>query len=325
MAKSPVVSIIIVNFNAGNLLKQCLITIYKQTFTDYEIIIVDNASADDSLKEIQDGRSVTIIHNDHNLGFASAQNQGMGIARGCYLMPLNFDVALCPTFLHEMVSALETSDRVGAVSGKLLRLNPDGSPTKQIDNAGLLLPRNRFPLHRGANEIDNGQFDEPVLVFGAMGAAALYRRDMLEDVAYLGQFFDESYFMWYEDIDLDWRSRLLGWDCLYTPRAVAYHIRDVHGHGHSRFGAEVSIRNRWLAIVANECARCFFMNAPWLVAEEIALFRYVVQRGWLSVYRRALIEFIRKLPEAIKKRLYVRGRVKRMCLPDYPISISIYL
>lgn len=322
MSATPSVSIIIVNYNAGVYLKQCLETVWAQTFDNYEVIIVDNASTDDSLATIAHHERLTIVRNEKNLGFAAAQNQGMRLARGHYLMPLNFDIVLAPTFLEEMVAAMKQSEQVGAISGKLLRMQSDGQQTDQIDNVGLLLPRNRFPLHRGAGEIDQGQYDQPVFVFGAMGAAVFYRREMLDDVAYQGQYFDESYFMWYEEIDLDWRARLRGWDCLYTPRAVAYHVGDAHGHGRSSFGAEISMRNRWCMILSNECTRCLLTHWPWLIAEEISLLVYVLRRGWLGVYLRALRSFITYLPITLKKRNWVRRQARRACLPAYPIPIT---
>jgi GT2 family glycosyltransferase len=322
MATIPEVSIIIINYNAGPYLKQCLQSVWEQTFTDYETIVVDNASADNSLSTVAEDKRLTIIRNNQNLGFATAQNQGMRLARGRYLMPLNFDIILAPTFLQEMVAAIEQSEQIGAVSGKLLRMQPNGQPTGRIDNAGLLMPRSRFPVHRGAGEIDRGQYDQPALVFGAMGAAALYRREMLDDIAYQGQFFDESFFMWYEEIDLDWRARLRGWDCLYTPAALAYHVGDAHGHGRSRFGAEVSMRNRWRTILSNECPRCLLINWPWLIAEEIFLLRHVLVRGWLTAYIRALGSFMASLPATLKKRSWVRKQAKRVCLPRYPITMT---
>ncbi|MFQ5577508.1 MAG: glycosyltransferase family 2 protein [Anaerolineae bacterium] len=316
MPATPDVSIIIVNYNAGNHLSRCLQTVWAQTFTRFEVIIVDNASSDTSLASVESDARLTVIRNARNLGFATAQNQGMRAGRGRYLMPLNFDVALTAGFLQAMVATMESSAQIGTVSGKLLRMTPDYRPTGKIDNAGLLLPRNRFPLFRGLNEPDEGQFDRPALVFGALGAAPLYRRAMLEDVALDGQFYDESYFMWYEELDLEWRARLRGWECLYTPQAVAYHIGDVHGHNRTEFGAQTAMRNRWRMILSNECPHCFVKHAPWLAAKEVAeLYR---MRGGLRVYLRALRGLAACLPATLRKRRYVRRRARRACLPHYP-------
>ncbi|HLE15174.1 MAG TPA: glycosyltransferase family 2 protein [Anaerolineales bacterium] len=321
MIGEPIVSIVIVNYNAGDLLRRCLERIDSQSLQSFEVIIVDNASKDDSLEGFQLSDRIRIIRNAENRGFAAAQNQGMQAARSGYLMPLNFDIALSETFLQEMVAAIESAPQIATVSCKLLRMGADFTPSQQIDNVGLLLPANRVPVHRGVAETDTGQYDQPVLVFGAMGAAALYRREAVEQAAYQGQFFDESYFMWYEEIDLDWRLRLMGWDCLYAPKAVAYHVGDVHGHGRSKFGAQISMRNRWRMIASNECPRCLLKNIPSILGEEIALFWYIATRGWIDVYIRALGSFLSSLPATLRKRSWVRRHARRSCLPKYPFPI----
>lgn len=321
------VSIIIVNFNAGAYLTQVLNSIIQQNFNNIEIILIDNASSDSSVENVQDWLiselDIRIIRNRINLGFAKAQNQGMRLSSNDLIMPLNFDVILQPGFIDEIISALENSPKkAGSASGKILRWKKDRLSTNKFDNAGLLMQKNRIPTHRGRDEFDRGQYDSPMYIFGAMGAAALYRREMLEDIAYRGQYFDESYFMWYEDIDLEWRGRLRGWDCLYVPSAVAYHVGDPHGHGRSPFGAEISMRNRWKMIVSNECPQCLVKNFPALMLEEMALFRYVVQKGLISAYLRALRSFLLTLPDTLDKRAWVRGRAQRPCLPDYPIPLK---
>ncbi|HEX7976350.1 MAG TPA: glycosyltransferase family 2 protein [Anaerolineales bacterium] len=312
------VSIIIVNYNAGPLLAQCIRSVLAQTFQQFEIIVIDNASWDGSSDSLPEDGRIRLERNRKNLGFARAQNQGMLLAWGRYLMPLNFDILLAPDFLQEMVAAMELSERIGTVSPKLLRMADKGQKDGRIDNAGLLLPSDRLPRHRGLDEQDAGQFDRRVRVFGAMGAAALYRREMLEDIAYKGQFFDESFFMWYEDIDLDWRARLRGWDCLYTPQAVAYHIGDPHGHGKSAFGAQTSMRNRWMMILANECPSCFVHHFGEMVRVELGLFNHVVKHNLIGAYLRAVVSLLRQSPGVWRKRRWVRGRAQQPCLPEYP-------
>lgn len=319
VSSSALVSIIIVNYNAGSFLPKCIQSILFQAYPFVEIIIIDNASQDGSIALIAPDEKIRIIQNQTNAGFARAQNQGMKLARGQYLMPLNFDILLTPDFLAEMVAAIEVSDRIGTVSPKFLRMVDGSRQTDQIDNAGLLLPGNRVPFHRGRDERDHGQYDAMDYVFGAMGAAALYRKEMLEDIAYQSQYFDESYFTWYEDVDLDWRARLRGWDCLYAPRAVAYHAGDPHGHGKSKFGAQTSMRNRWKMILTNECPGCFFRHFSRLAEEEMGLFRHVLLTGLILQYASAMASLVRSLPGILKKRRWVRGRAVRKCLPDYPL------
>ena len=318
----PLVSVVIVNFNSGAYLDRCLDSLHQQSFRDFETIVVDNASADRSLEAAESRPWVSVIRNQANLGFAAGQNQGLRRAGGRYLMPLNFDILLRPDFLECMIAALESYPSAGTVSGKLLRMLPDGSPTGELDNAGLLLSRRRMPQHRGIGERDRGQYQQRELVFGAMGAAALYRRQMLEEIAYKGQYFDESFFTWYEDIDLDWRGRLQGWDCLYTPEAVAYHVGDPQKNHLTAFAARHTIRNRWQMILSNDCLHCMLRDARFLWIEELALLRHVLMHRRFQAYLKAASQLFWRLPAVMAKRRSVRRGAKRSCLPDYPVPLK---
>jgi GT2 family glycosyltransferase len=317
-----ILSIIIVNYNAGLHLEKCLESIKSQTYKRYEVIIIDNSSVDDSLKYVTPTDNIKVICNSTNYGFAKAQNQGMGIARGKYILPLNYDILLEPDFLGEMVKAIELSDQIGTVAPKMMRMTKGLEKSNQFDNAGLLLPPNRLPHHRGRGELDEGQHDEPMKIFGAIGAAALYRREMLEDIAFQGQYFDETYFMWYEDIDLDWRARTRGWHCIYAPHAVAYHVGDVHGHGKSKFGARISMRNRWITVLSNESLSTLLYNAPCLFIEEFKLLRHVIKFGLMKEYIWAILSLLSSLQYVVKKRRFVQHNARHHCLPDFPLPFE---
>lgn len=304
------VSIVIVNYNAGSLLRHCLESIAQQTYTNWEVIVVDNASHDDSLTSIEGFERVTIIRNGENRGFAAAQNQGLRLARGAYLMPLNFDIEMTESFLEEMVKGMALSESIGSATGKLLQMLPGFERTERIYSTGHVLPDNRFPVHRGSGEIDSGQYQRIELVFGAPGAAPLYRREMLEDVAFRGQYFDEFLFTWYEDIDLDWRAYHLGWGCVYLPKAVAYHIGHPEGHAGNSFQIATTIRNRWLVILANERFERLGRRIWAMLGYELSLIRYVVLRGYGRAYVSALCQSLRLASRALEKRRWTLGRAQ---------------
>ncbi len=161
----------------------------------------------------------------------------------------------------------ELNPKIGAVCGKLLRWNPGSDPefTKVIDSTGIYFLPNLRHLDRGADEADRGQFEQAEYVFGATGAAALYRRSMVEDVSVDGEFFDEQFFAYREDADLAWRAQLMGWHCLYAPRAVAWHVRRVTPERRNELPTEInwhSVKNRFLMRAKNISwrlyASCFF-------------------------------------------------------------------
>jgi GT2 family glycosyltransferase len=227
---SDVVSVLIVTHNDAKVLPQCLESVRQQDYPSTECIIVDNASTDDTRALLSNLKGACrLVFNETNRGFAAAQNQALQYARGGWILLLNPDVILSPSFLTELVAAAEAHPAIGMASGKLLRWRPGGDPplTNLIDSTGIFFRRNLRHLDRGAEEVDRGQYDQVAYVFGVTGAAALHRRKMIEDVSVMGEFLDEDFFLCRDDADLAWRAQLMGWRCIYTPRAVGWHIRRV--------------------------------------------------------------------------------------------------
>lgn len=272
------VSILITAFNSAKFIERCLESVQRQSYRPLEIIVVDNASTDGTrevLSKLQCG--IKVVYNDTNIGFAAAQNQAARSAQGSWLLSLNPDVVLSPNFIMEAASLGEVNPKIGAVCGKLLRWNPSADPefTGIIDSTGIYFLPNLRHLDRGADEADRGQFDAAEYVFGATGAAALYRRSMIEDVSVNGEFFDEQFFAYREDADLAWRAQLMGWQCLYTPRAVGWHVRRVTPERRKELPSDInwhSIKNRFLMRAKNISWRLYagcFVPTTWRDAQVI--------------------------------------------------------
>lgn len=223
------VSVLITTYNSARFLQRCLDSVFSQSYQPIEVIVVDNASSDATRQILSQTGNAKIFLNQTNLGFAAGQNQAARAANGSWLLSLNPDVVLSPAFVAELIATGNADSRIGTVCGKLLRWDPDARPefTPLLDSTGIYFRRDLRHLDRGAEELDSGQYDKQEYVFGATGAAALYRRAMLDDVAVKGEFFDEQFFAYREDADLAWRAQLMGWQCVYTPAAVAWHVRRV--------------------------------------------------------------------------------------------------
>jgi len=262
------VSVLITTFNSAQFIERCLDSAERQSYRPLEIIVVDNASTDGTRELLaKRGAGIKVVYNDSNIGFAAAQNQAARSAKGSWLLSLNPDVVLSSNFIKEAVSLAELNPKIGSVCGKLLRWNPGSGLefTKVIDSTGIYFLPNLRHLDRGAGEADRGQFEGAQYVFGATGAVALYRRSMVEDVSVGAEFFDEQFFAYREDADLAWRAQLMGWRCLYTPRAVAWHVRRVTPERRSELPTEInwhSVKNRFLMRAKNISwrlyASCFF-------------------------------------------------------------------
>ena len=277
--QSPLVSIIIVNWNHAQYLKRCLDSLSIQDFRDFDICIVDNGSADGSGEWIANTYpEMNTMSFPDNRGFAKAFNWGVKHTSGEFVLSLNPDVFVERNFLQEIVKSMSQDESVGIVSPKLLRVED----ATIIDSTGLFINRLRRPYDRGQGEIDKKQYDNSLQIFGACGAAALYRRSMLVDVAPDDEFFDEDFFAYYEDADLAWRAQLRGWNAKYAPEAVARHVRgwgDTLRKGkklsRDNIGPRLALRNRWIMILKNDTARYFLLDFPFIMVTEVSRLLYM--------------------------------------------------
>jgi GT2 family glycosyltransferase len=251
------VSVTIVTWNSGQFIKRCLESILAQNFERLEIIVVDNHSTDgtlDILEQFED--CATILCNEENIGFAAAQNQAIAAARGNWILTLNPDVLLLPGFIQALVDAGNIDPTIGSVCGKLLTIKSSFDlPDKPlVDSTGIYFNPMLRHLDRGSQEVDNGHYLRNEYVFGATAAAALYRRDMIEDISVNGEFFDPDFFVYREDADVAWRAQLLGWRCLYTPHGRGYHVRKVLPGNRRELSSAInmhSVKNRYLMRMKN--------------------------------------------------------------------------
>ena len=223
---SKLVSIILVNYNCRQYVEALSACLQNQTYSHLEILVFDNGSNDGSLEKIkQFFPQARIFELGENTGLSKPNNLGISESRGAYILCLNFDVVLEKTFVEEMVNAIETDKQIGWVAGKMLKLT-NGGKSKKIDCLGHHMLKSRY-----ARELDYSKpftwndYAKRQFVFGASACAALYRKEMLHDIALNGEYFDEDFFAYFEDVDLDWRAQHRNWKCLYTPQAIGYHVR----------------------------------------------------------------------------------------------------
>lgn len=311
------VSVLIVTWNSAKVLGECITSLSAQDYAAIEVIVVDNASTDTTRSLLASAAaSWHVILNEKNIGFAAGQNQAMREARGEWLLCLNPDIVMSTNFISILVKTAQAHPDAGSVCGKLLRYDPDREPhrTDILDSTGIYFTPNMRHLDRGAEQRDRGQYDQPQYIFGASGAAVLFRRSFVDDISVEGQFFDEEFFSFREDGDLAWRAQIMGWKCVYTPAAVAWHVRRVTPERRPDLPLIInwhSVKNRFLMRGKNAsgwlCWR-LFLPVAWrdLMTLGYAIFRdqqmlSAIGYSWKarnSIRRkRAIIQSRRRVPD----------------------------
>jgi GT2 family glycosyltransferase len=256
----PTVCISIVTYNSSRYIRRCLESVLRQSGVRMDVVVVDNASSDDTRKILETFTDrIRIIANSQNVGFAAAQNQGILAGRGEWVLTLNPDLLMEEDFLSRLVEAGERDPETGVACGKLLSIGPGFRRLKEprLDSTGIFFTPAMRHFDRGWNQPDNGAFDHPEYVFGACAAAALYRRQMIDDISIDGNFFDPDFFAYREDADVAWRAQLLGWRCIYTPAAVGWHVRSAPPGNRRSISAAInmhSVKNRFLMRIKNSTA-----------------------------------------------------------------------
>lgn len=317
------ISIVILNYNGEKLLRTCLDFVMALNWEDKEVIFIDNASTDGSVEFVlKKYPGIRVIVNKENSGYAGGANQAVDVSTGEFVMIMNPDIVFEPDYLDILMSRLKKDEKIGAIIGKLRKYNFEhNKKTNLIDSAGLKMFRNRRCVDRGQGEEDSRQFDSAEEVFGVTGACPLYRRSALEDCKIAGEYFDNDFFMYKEDVDISWRMRLFGWKCFYEPAAVAYHGRGTgvlsragvfevaKGRSKlSKFQKFYSYKNERLMRVKNELWPDFLRDIFPILWKEILMTGWILLREQFLI--KSFFKFLLQLPSAFKKRRGIMARAK---------------
>ena len=286
------ISVIVLNYNGRGFLDGCLTSLASQSYSGFEVVVVDNGSIDGSPEYIEANYPwVRLVKNDDNLGFAGGTNAGIRAARGDYILTLNNDTRADNRFIEELIRPM-ADPAVGVCAGKMLF--PDG----RINSAGICVSRSGAAWDRGMFEPDRGQYDSVEEVFGACAGAALYRKKMLDEIG----LFDEDFFLYLEDVDLAMRARLAGWKCIYTPRAEVVH----HHGGTAGVGSDLAVyygnRNIVWYPVKDFPLRLLITSLPFILGRNLATIPYYALRGQGRVILKSKIDAMRGVVKMIRKR-----------------------
>lgn len=329
------VSIIIVNWNGLSWLKMSLPSLAKQTYKPVEIILVDNASTDDSVSWTRKHfPNVKVLMNQENFGFAEGNNVGYREALGEYILLLNNDTRVKPDFLKELVAKMQSGRDIGAVQSKLLLMDD----SKRLDSVGAFQTPTGFLFHWGFGKKDAPKYDRTEDMYTAKGAAVMFRTDVLKTVEMDHAMFDPLYFAYFEETDLCHRIWLSGKRVVYAPKSVVYHKMGGTSTGmDNAFIQYHSFKNRirtylknmgwiWLmTLLPVHLVMCQLFAAASLTKGKFALWLSVQRSIWWNLVnirdtlakRRYIQSSLRMVQDS-----YIQSRVLRNPSMRYYISLS---
>jgi GT2 family glycosyltransferase len=300
MSEGAGVAIVIPSWNSAELLPRCLDSLEGQG--EFELVVVDNGSVDGSVEMLR-RRGIEPVTLPDNQGFAAAVDLGVARTSAPLVMPLNADTELEPGALAALVAALGDDPGLAGVAPRILQLEGERRDpgTARLYSAGMALTADGRAFETGAGEEQSERWLRPREVFGVCGAACLLRRDLFTD---LGGY-DESFFAFYEDVDLNVRARIAGRRFEYAPEAVIWHV------GNASWMAAAPSPGGWNArlVARNRIAtQARFMPAtslPRILAVESgALLRAARQRR-LRATLRGKLEGLARLPQSLRLRRHL--------------------
>jgi N-acetylglucosaminyl-diphospho-decaprenol L-rhamnosyltransferase len=292
---SPTVSVVVVAYQSGPSLADCLATLRDQTFRDVEVILIDNASPDGAAQAAaKQAPGVLLIANSENLGFAAAVNQGARRARGQWLALLNPDAFAEPDWLEALLAAARTYPEIPCFASRQLMAEDPA----RLDGLGDVMSASGFGFRGGYGGRDPGHTD-PALVFSPCGGAMMIDRALFLEMGG----FDERLFCYCEDVDLGYRLQLRGLPTLLVPKAAVRHVGSASSGGpRSDFAGFYGTRNRLWVYLKNTPPLLLWLTLPLHMLATAVLFARHFTRGEISAPWRGFIAALDGLPLALQAR-----------------------
>lgn len=263
-------SIVVLNYNAGKLLLDCIESIFKTKNEEFEIIVVDNVSTDNSHKKCKEEfPNIRLIENKENLGYCEGNNVGIRNANGEFIVILNPDTKVEPDWLTELFNAYKLHGD-GLYQPKILAFDDN-----LFESGGNMLQIFGFGYSKGRGVPDTGQYDEPCKIGYASGACLFTKTEIIRKVGS----FDPFIFLYHDDLDLGWRAAQLGIESFYAPQSKIYHA----GSYNYKWSAKKFYwleRNRHYCLLTHYSKKTFYKMLPAMILVEIMMMIFYISKGF---------------------------------------------
>lgn len=297
------VTVVIPNYNGAKYIRGCLDTLLNQSLRAEEIIIVDNASKDESLDIIKDEflDKVTLITQNENKGFSSAVNVGIKKSKSEFTVLLNNDTELDEHYIENLYNCINEKKDAFAVSSKMMRYDDRSI----IDDAGDEYTLLGWARKRGDGKVGD-LYNQDEEVFSACAGAAIYRTEVFKEIGY----FDEAFFAYLEDMDISYRARIYGYKNYFCSDAVVYHIGSAtSGSRHNDFKVKLTVRNNIFLIYKNMPFLQMLINSPFLLLGILIKYLYFIRKGLGKSYITGLKNAFKEIDNVEK--IKVKNNFKR--------------
>jgi GT2 family glycosyltransferase len=306
-------TISIVTWNSEKTIIHCVESVLNQSFRDFTLYLVDNNSGDNTvalLETLSDSR-IKLFRQKENTGFCGGHNFAIRHSSSEFVLLVNPDVIMNKDYVEKALQRMETDKHIGTVCGLLLQ-QPYDHPECVIDSAGLELKRSGIMRMRYHAMKPGDVRLEPEKVFGADGALPMYRRAMIDDISYQGQFFDEMFFAHKEDWDVSWRGHLYGWTTFFDPSCVAIHPRHFKPESikvRNNIAPQIkvhSVKNQLILLLKNERLSSFLLNGIFILPRQLMIFFFILfaERSSLKAYTFVLNHY----KEIMQKREVIQSK-----------------
>ena len=290
---NPLVSIIILNYNAGDLLLDCINSIQKSTYTNYEIILVDNISKDNSHKKCKEQfPSIKLIENSENFGYCEGNNIGLRIAKGQFIVILNPDTIGDSFWLEELLKAYQTNGE-GIYQPKFLATTDHS----MLLSTGNMIQIFGFGFSRSKGDIDKKQYEDLEKINYASGTCLFTSKYILEKIG----FFDPFLFAFHDDLELCWRGAINKINSFYVPKSIVYHPIEGTSFKWNPIKFKLMERNRKYCLLTLYDRQTFFKMLPPLILVDLAVFFFYLSKGLIKMKILADIEILKNFKIINKK------------------------